>query len=402
LAEWHDHEEETVSVLAPPASITATEAPPAAAQKSHPPEWAAHMWVGCDLFAWLRILIRNRFAVHPPYWHVVLITTVMGVFHSMLRVVQEIFYRTALRKTPIRKPPLFIIGHWRTGTTLLHEMLILDERHTYPTTYECFAPHHFLVSESWMPRVFRFIVPAHRPMDNMAAGFDRPQEDEFALCMLGVPSTYWWLAFPNRPPQNERYLDLHGLEPAALDHWKSAFERFLRRVNFKNRDKRLILKSPPHTCRIPVLLDLFPEALFVHIVRDPQVVIPSTINMWKSLSRSQGLQRTKYEGLEEHVFETFDRMYDRYEQTRGAIDSKRFHEVRYEDLIADPIGEMRKLYEHLQLGGFNDFQSALERFWKGQADYKTNRYSVNIEQRKKIEERCAAVSHRYGYAPIND
>jgi omega-hydroxy-beta-dihydromenaquinone-9 sulfotransferase len=374
----------------------------AAAEKPRPREWAAHMWVGCDFFAWMRILIHNRFAVHPPFWHVVLITTVVSLFHTLLRVVQEILYRKTLDRAPLRKPPLIILGHWRTGTTLLHEMLILDERHTYPTTYQCFAPHHFLISEWWMTRLFHFIIPAHRPMDNMAAGFDRPQEDEFALCMLGVPSTYWWLAFPNRPQQNAQYLDLQELTPKALGEWKRSFERFLRRVNFKNPAKRLILKSPPHTCRLPVLLDLFPDALFVHIVRDPQVVIPSTVNMWKALSRSQGLQRTAYDGLEDHVFGTFDRMYERFEETRDRIDPRRFHEVRYEDLIADPVGEMRKLYEQLGLGDFDRFQPALEQFWDGQTDYKTNRYKVSPEQRKLIAQRCTAVIERYGYSRLSD
>jgi hypothetical protein len=355
------------------------------------------MWDGCDLFAWARILYHNRFAVHPPYWMLACIITVLSFFHTFLRIAQEILFGPALRRTPIRRPPLFIIGHWRTGTTLLHEMLILDERHTYPTTYDCFAPHHFLLSGPWMTRWFRFLIPAHRPMDNMAAGFDRPQEDEFAMCMLGVPSPYWSVAFPNRNPQNTEYFDLTGLPSRSLEEWKRAFVGFLRRVHFKKPDRRLILKSPPHTCRIPVLLDLFPDAVFVHIVRDPRVVIPSTVNLWKSLSRSQGFQVSKHDGLEDVVFDTFDHMYARFDATRGLIRADRFYELRYEDLIADPIEEMQKLYSHLGLGGFDRVRPALEQFWAGQSDYKTNRYAVSEKGRDAIAQRCATVIERYGY-----
>src|SRR4029077_8536066 len=158
-------------------------------------------------------------------------------------------------RTPIREAPIFIIGHWRTGTTFLHELLILDERHAYPNYYECMEPNHFLITERFFKRWFWFLMPAHRPMDNMAAGWDRPQEDEFALCMLGQPSPYLTIAFPNHPPQYPEAFDLENLGPPNPESWKRAFVRFLNPLTFK-APRRLILKSPPHSCRIPTLLEL--------------------------------------------------------------------------------------------------------------------------------------------------
>ena len=60
-------------------------------------------------------------------------------------------------------------------------------------------------------------------MDNMLAGWDRPQEDEFALCMLGQPSPYLTIAFPNQAPKCPEYLDLQKLSPKALASWKKTF-----------------------------------------------------------------------------------------------------------------------------------------------------------------------------------
>src|SRR5256714_5885145 len=153
-------------------------------------EWQPHIWEGCDFFAWARLLVRNHFAVNWRYLYIVAVVTVVSIFHTLLRWLQRAWYGSRLEQTPVREAPLFIVGHWRTGTTLLHELLILDERHTCPNTYQCLVPNHFVLSERLGKRWLRFLMPSRRPMDNMAAGWDRPQEDEFALCMLGQPSPY--------------------------------------------------------------------------------------------------------------------------------------------------------------------------------------------------------------------
>jgi hypothetical protein len=356
------------------------------------------MWQGCNVFAWMRLLWRNHFAIHPAYLYIAAIVTVVSVGHTILRYIQEAWYGTRLDRVPLRPAPLFILGHWRTGTTLLHEMLILDERHTFPTTYECMEPNHFLLSERLLPRLLPFLMPSQRPMDNMKAGWDRPQEDEFALCMLGQPSPYLTIAFPNHPPQDQEAFDPERLPRRARASWKRVFLGFLKRVMFRD-PRRLILKSPPHTCRIPTLLELFPDAKFVHIVRDPFVVFPSTMNLWRSLYEGHGLQRPNFRYLEEHVFSTFTYLYDRLEATRRLIPPGHFHELRYEDLVADPIGEMEKLYQALGLGEFEALRPRLEKFWSEQAGYKTNRYPELADAlRAKIADRWGAVIERYGYA----
>jgi hypothetical protein len=231
----------------------------------------------------------------------------------------------------------------------------------------------------------------------MKAGWDRPQEDEFALCMLGQPSPYLTIAFPNHPPQDQEAFDPQRLPRRARASWKKAFLGFLRRLTFRD-PRRLVLKSPTHTCRIPTLLELFPDARFVHIVRDPFVVFPSTVNLWKSLYRAHGLQKPTFHGLQEHVLSTFCYLYDRLEATRALVPPGHFHELLYEDLVRDPLGQMRLLYEKLNLGGFEGVRPKLEKFWGEQSGYRTNRYpELPGELLETISRRWAAVIQRYGY-----
>lgn len=358
--------------------------------------WAPRMWLGTDLVAWLRLLSRNRFDIDLTHAHIAVTDGLVGALNTALRGVQQLVYGRAVARTTISEAPLFILGHWRCGTTLLHELLILDERHTYPNTYQCLSPNHFLLTERVLSRLIGFLMPPQRPMDNMPLGWSSPQEDEFALCNLGVPSPYQTIVFPNRPPQNQEYLDLEGVPPAELARWKAVFHRFLQEITCRN-PRRIVLKSPPHTCRVKVLLEMFPDARFVYITRDPYVVLPSTLHLWQTLYQQQGLQRPRYEGLEEHVLETFARMFEQYEQTRALIGPSRLYELRYEELVADPVAQMQRLYATLELGGFDEARGAIEQYFAATKEYQTNRYQLSDAQREAVTRRWAGYLARYGY-----
>jgi hypothetical protein len=347
---------------------------------------------------WLGLFVRNRFQVGPLRIGMALMMVFSGLINSFFGILQSLFWGRKIARTVIEHPPIFILGHWRTGTTLLHELLVLDPRHTYPGNYACFAPGHFVLSRRFLAPMVRHLFPDRRPIDNMALTWDSPQEDEFALCNLGIRSPYLTMAFPNRPPQDQEYLTLENLPPAALQRWKKGLLWFLKCITLR-QPKRIVLKSPPHTARIKAILELFPEARFVHIVRDPYVVFPSTMNLWKRLYKDAGFQTPRYAGLEDHVFDTLVRMYESFERSRELIPPGHFCEVRYEDLVADPIGQMQRVYEELALDGFEEARPALTRHMEGKAGYKKNRYEIAPELREEISRRWSGYIQKYGYAP---
>jgi len=341
-------------------------------------------------------LRRNPGAIPVNRFPSKLGVTAAAVIHSGLAGVERAVWGRRIERTKVDPPPLFILGHWRCGTTHLHELLVRDPRHTFPNTYECFDPNHFLLTEGSTDKLLAFVLPDRRPMDNMAVGFGRPQEDEFALCGLGLPSPYLSIAFPKQAPQNPEYLDFSGVPRADVEKWKNGLVRFLKRVQIK-RPGRMILKSPAHTSRIPVLLDAFPNALFVHIVRNPYDVYPSTIHLWKSLQKTWALQGLDCPWLEDWVVESFVKMYEVLEKTRSLVPPERFFELTYECLEADPMGSMRRLYEHLGLGGFDAVRPTLEAYLAGLKGYRKNEYKVTKAQEDIVTRRWGHVVKRYGY-----
>ncbi len=357
------------------------------------PGWMPHIWNGCDVITWFALLRRNRFAVHPRHWYIAAVVSVLAIVNTLLGLAERAIFGHAFAKAAITKPPIFLIGHWRSGTTLLHELMICDDQFGFPTTYQCLMPHHFVLTEWLLSRVLRFLLPKTRPMDNMAAAFDRPQEDEFAMCMLGAPSPYSAIAFPNRPPCRENSLDPETMSAAELRTWKQKFYRLLQKITWKT-GKQLVLKSPPHTFRIKILKEMFPEAIFINILRNPLDVYPSTVNLWRTLHQTQGLQTPSSEGLQEFVLSTYVRMFEKLKEGKPALRADQFYELTYEDLVEDPIGEVKKIYDYFGLADFRLALPKLEQYLAQNKNHETNRYDLSAAERAMVAARWGRAVER--------
>ena len=369
---------------------------PAKAKMNAYPFWSPRFWHGMRTRTWWRLMSSHGFRIHPIRWPMAFLISLITPFNSLMGAVQKWRYGELIEATKIEEPPVFIIGHWRSGTTLLHELMHLDERFASPTTYQCFCPHHSLFTEWLMLRLGGWLMPKQRPMDNMATGWDRPQEDEFALLTLGAPTPYLRIAFPNDPPPHSEFLDMEGTSPEDQSRFERVMTHFCKLITFCTH-KRLLLKSPPHTGRIELLSKLFPGARFVHISRNPYALFPSTVRLWQSLDEVQGLQMPRHKGLEEYVFDCLTRMYRGFERQREKIDPANICDVRYEDLVQNPTEELARIYRELRLGDYGQVKDKIAAYLGEQKDYQTNKHQLDDELRAQIRERWAAYFERYGY-----
>ena len=295
-------------------------------------------------------------------------------------------------------PPLFILGHWRSGTTFLHEILSRDERFGYPNSYQVSFPHTFLSTEKFGARLMAPFLPRRRPMDGMEMKFSSPQEDEFAICASTLQSPCLGWVFPRQRHEFARYLTLKSLRTEELAQWRNAFLWFLKKVQLRWDQRPLVLKSPPHTARIRHLMECFPEAKFVHIRRDPYRVIQSSLHTFRILHRWHALQRSPLQDLEAWTLQQYSEMHRAFFEQKGSIPEGRFHEIAYEDLEKDPVGEIGRLYRTLDLPDFRKFEPSLRRYLNSVADYKKNSWpEMPRELRLRIGQECRECFERWGY-----
>lgn len=345
----------------------------------------------------MRLAWRNKTRFHVAGLGMAGTVTFTATANSALHAIQQLLYGRRIAETEIDQPPLFVIGHWRSGTTMLHEMLALNERFAFPTTYECFAPSHFVLTHRVLPKLMSFLLPSTRPMDNMPIGFDHPQEDEFALVAMGLPSPILRLAFPNDPPPDLAFLDMEGVEADDLRRWQEGLTHFVRMQTYL-KQKPIILKSPPHTGRVEVLSKMFPGAKFVHIVRDPYALFPSSRRLWYALDSKQAFQMANGERIDDYVFEALPRMYNGFERQREKIDPRNICDVHYESLVQDPVAELRRVYEQLELGDFEELRPQLETYVADRKEYRPNTHELEPEIKDEIRRRWASYFEKYGYS----
>lgn len=344
------------------------------------------------------MLKEGRFRVRPARVPMAAIVSCFAPINDLLAIGHSLIHGRKIAATELAGPPVFILGHWRSGTTLLHELMVLDPKWGFPTSFQCFAPHHFLFTE-WQFNLFgRWLLPSKRPMDNMSAGWQLPQEDEFALLALGLPSPYRRMAFPDGDPPDLNTLDWTNISPEQHARWVGALRGFLQSLTYKS-PKPLVLKSPTHTGRIAVLAEAFPDAKFIHITRDPRSIYPSTCRLWQSLDVSQSFHETDYETLDDYVLECHQRMYNAFHQGRDAVGEGNLIDVRYEDLVADPVAVMQRIYDELSLGEFSALREPLSQWVETKhKGYRTNKHQLPEETEALLKRRWSEYFERYGYA----
>ena len=350
---------------------------------------------GMTLGTLMKVLARNGFRVDPDCVGRLANLVALGVLNSIYGSCETFFNSKDIDAVEIKQHPLFIIGHWRSGTTHLHNLLSLDDNFNCPTAYQASFPHHFVFTQAG-GTIFNLLAPKKRPMDNMAFSSDTPHEDEFGVAAHSTISPYMRILFPVTGDNGYAELDPERLSRDKLKKWKDSLILFLKKLSLSDSG-RIILKSPPHLGRVATLLEIFPNAQFVHIVRDPYMVYLSTKKLWKDSLAYAHLQLPSQEMVDQLVLSWYKQLFSLYFRDKEKIPPGQLHEMKYEDLEARPVETLHHMYTKLNLSGFEKLQPNLLRYLAFIKDYRKNEHCLDEKDREKVRTHWAEVFQRYDY-----
>ena len=378
--------------LALPLSLSMT-------RRSRPPNTEHPVALG-SFRSWLRLLrasggIDSRFLLRA------LFVSSSTLLTSPLRFYERIRWKETIERTTIHPSPVFIVGHWRTGTTYLHNLICQDDKLGYVNTFEAMAPGFCIVGEKRVKPLLARIMQATHPtrvIDSVPLSMDAPQEEEFAIANMSPHSFLHAFTYPWRATDFfERCVLLRDLSERNLAEWKTAYLVILRKATHRLGGKRLVLKNPANSGRIRKVRELFPDAKFIHMVRNPYDVFLSTMWLHKMVLPRSQLQTIDLDQIEAHVLRSYTRLLQAYLVDKASIPAGNLVEIRFEDLEADPLAELRLVYERLDLPGFPAAEPALRAYISSIADYRKNRYELDAETIAKVNTQWRFAFDEWGY-----
>lgn len=304
-----------------------------------------------------------------------------------------------LRGRPAIPGPVVILGYYRSGTTHLQFLLSRDPNLYSPRWTQALSPQGFVVSWSLLNYFLLPLFPDKRPQDNAAFGTDIPAEDDFALANGGLTSSLIGRhVLPELRDHYDRYHDLKQLTPEELERWRACQDGFVRKIALLAGKRRVLLKTPSHTAHVEELRRLFGEGVrFIHISRKPDAVYRSNLGLHRVLNDLYHLQDPlPDEEIERRVVAEYQATEAAYLAAKEALPAGSLAELRLEDLLADPVGEIKRLYAELGLAYTDGFEQLLLEYLDASKSYEPNQHKEKAEA-KRVSETLDALKKTFGH-----
>jgi len=226
---------------------------------------------------------------------------------------------------------------------------------------------------------------------------DSPKEEEFAMANMSETSYIHGFFFPKRIVKNFKESVLFSKDDYS-NHWKKHYDYFLKKIAFKYNKKQLLLKSPANTGRLKEIYEMYPDARFIHIYRNPYKVYSSTERLYEKILPITSFQKISNSVMENYIIEAYAGMYRKYLKEKALIPENQLFEVSYEEFVKNPVVIIEKAYHHLGLSSFNEAKELITNAVNDVSSYKKNSYEGIPESiKRKINEEWKFAFDEFGY-----
>lgn len=305
----------------------------------------------------------------------------------------------ALRLPPAHEmpPPVFILGHWRSGTTHLYNVMAEAGWGYVPPVATGLPWDMFGLARLARPILERQL-PETRYIDRIPVTPTSPQEDEIALANMSPVSFYHGIYFPAEFDRLiNRGLFFDGLGKAEIDAWARRFVYLMRKLSL-HQGAPLLIKNPVYTARPRMLARLFPGAKFIHIHRSPFDVFLSMRNFYAKLLDRFALQKVPPEvDIDGTILRVYARMMRAYDAQTAGWGAPKLVELPYAMLDRTPMAALGHIYAALDLPGYAEAAPKFESYLESVSRFEKNAFRGDRAAVEKVAAACAPWIERWGY-----
>jgi hypothetical protein len=278
----------------------------------------------------------------------------------------------------------------------------MDDRLGYHTVFQMVLPEIMLSAEKILAPIFEFICRCFNLRDSVhrvPLSFRYPGEEDATMTTSVNPQgAQWGYFFPKKMKEYfEKYVLFENLPASEIAAWKEAFVFLLKKISLANHNKQLVLKSPPNTARIKLLLTLFPNAKFIFIHRNPYDVYVSNKRFLKVTQKIYALGTSHLPDMNSIIVDTYSKMMHRYLLEKDMIPAGHLIEIPYIELIQHPMESMRKIYNTIQLDDFDYCQDKMKSFVEKQQTFIQLKHELPAEEKKVVTQRLEPFIKKWNY-----
>ena len=354
--------------------------------------------VGYSFKLFLKLLRKNK--ITPRYYFRVFAIILINLINLPFRVYERKRINPKFAGFTITEEPVFIIGHWRSGTTYLHNLLSLDPQMGYVSTFQSVFPDTlFNLAGRWLFKTFTsLLIPGTRKGDNVVLDASFPQEEEFILGDRVPISFYYFWMFPrNIQSYYDRFIRFKDIPVEMKETWKKNYQLQIKKALKNTGGKRFLSKNPPHTARIDVLLEMFPHAKFVYIHRNPVEVFLSTRHFFRKMMPYLQLQTISDKEVGRQIIRLYRKLMNDYFEQKKLIPEKNLVEIAYEELEKNPASVLKNIYARLDLPGYDTAEPFFSAYIKQMRKYSKNVHTIRSSELEMVLKEWGFAMKKYRY-----
>jgi len=246
-------------------------------------------------------------------------------------------------------------------------------------------------------------MPEGRPGDNLRLAVHLPQEDEYAISNVTHLSYYHVFYFPKSYREYYKdYVRFEDATPAVIDRWNRTYKSIVKRAVMNSAGNRPILKNPVNTGRIRNLRQIFPNACYIFIMRNPIITYLSSKKFFSQLYPTVNLEEFSADEIAEMVLDVYVKLLNDYLKDRELIDGSRILEIRYEEFESNPLEHLEQIYSTFGLGDYNKLLPNFISYLETQKGHKMHGYKIKRKELDRVLEKLGFAMKKWNYEVPDD